>query len=300
MGHDHSHGTNHRGRLAIVLALSLSVFILQLVVGLMTGSLALLSDAVHVLSDSTGLLIALIASTLAQLPSSDRRTFGLHRSEILAAGANGLMLLGLCIGIVVSAIGRLSDPPEIDTPLVLGAGAIGLAVNVAGLLLLRKGAGESLNMRGAYMEVVGDALGSVAVLVSATAILLKGWYILDPVASLVIAGLILPRAITLLREVGDVLLQATPKGMDVNRLRGHIVGVHGVVDVHDLHVWTLTSQLPVLSAHVVVDERITTMAQAHQILDHLDACLSEHFDVEHSTFQFEPISHRESETKTHN
>lgn len=278
----------------------MSVFVVQLVVGLFTGSLALLSDAVHVLSDSAGLLVALIAAALAQSPSSDRLTFGLHRSEILAAGANGLMLLGLCIAIVISAAGRLSDPPSIDAPLVLAAGAVGLAVNVAGLVLLREGAGENLNMKGAYMEVLGDALGSVAVLVSAVAILLQGWYILDPIASLVIAGLILPRALSLLREVGEVLLQSTPRGMDLEEIRGHIVGVHGVVSVHDLHVWTLTSQLPVLSAHVVVDEHITSMAQSHLILDQLDDCLHEHFDIKHSTFQFEPREHQKSEAKTHN
>ena len=299
MGHDHSHSTNHRGRLAIVLALSLAVFVLQLVVGLITGSLALLSDAVHVLSDSAGLLVALIASALAQLPANDRRTFGLHRSEVLAAGANGLILLGMCVGIVVSAIGRLSDPPAIDAPLVLGAGAVGLAVNVTGLILLREGAAENLNVKGAYMEVIGDALGSVAVLISAGAILLGEWYILDPIASLVIAALILPRAVSLLREVVDVLLQSTPRGMDLDEVRGHILGTHGVVDVHDLHVWTLTSQLPVLSAHIVVDEHIVSMRQAHAMLDHLDACLSEHFDIKHSTFQFEPADHRKSEAETH-
>lgn len=282
-----------------MLALSLSVFVLQLVVGLITGSLALLADAVHVLSDSAGLLMALVASAVAQLPSNDRRTFGLHRSEILAAGANGLILLGICVGIVFSAIGRLGDPPTIDAPLVLGAGAVGLAVNVVGLVLLREGASENLNVKGAYMEVVGDALGSVAVLISAGAILIGEWYILDPIASLVIAALILPRAIALLREVGEVLLQSTPRGMNLDEVRGHILGTHGVVDVHDLHVWTLTSQLPVLSAHIVVDEHITTMRQAHAMLDHLDACLSEHFDVTHSTFQFEPIEHRDSETQMH-
>lgn len=299
MGHDHSHSTNHRGRLAIVLALSLAVFVLQLVVGLITGSLALLSDAVHVLSDSAGLLVALIASALAQLPANDRRTFGLHRSEVLAAGANGIILLGMCVGIVVSAISRLSDPPAIDAPLVLGAGAVGLAVNVTGLILLREGAAENLNVKGAYMEVIGDALGSVAVLISAGAILLGEWYILDPIASLVIAALILPRAVSLLREVVDVLLQSTPRGMDLDEVRGHILGTHGVVDVHDLHVWTLTSQLPVLSAHIVVDEHIVSMRQAHAMLDHLDACLSEHFDIKHSTFQFEPADHRKSEAETH-
>ncbi len=299
MGHDHAHSTNHRGKLATVLAMSLLVFVLQLVVGLMTGSLALLSDAVHVLSDSAGLMMALVASMIAQVPSSNRRTFGLHRSEVLAAGANGLMLLGMCIGIVISAVGRLADPPRIDAPLVLGAGIVGLAVNVIGLLLLRSGAAENLNVKGAYMEVLGDALGSVAVLVSAIAILVGRWYILDPIASLVIAALILPRAMSLLREVGEVLLQASPRGMDIDELRSHITGVDGVVDIHDLHVWTLTSQLPVMSAHVVVGPDVTTMSHAHEILDRLDECLSTHFDIRHSTFQFEPVEHQESEAKTH-
>ncbi|TXJ06771.1 MAG: cation transporter [Aeromicrobium sp.] len=299
MGHDHAHPTGHRGKLATVLAMSLLVFVLQLVVGLIAGSLALLSDAVHVLSDSAGLLMALVASTIAQAPSSDRRTFGLHRSEVLAAGANGLMLLGMCIGIVISAVGRLADPPRIDAPLVLGAGLVGLLVNIIGLFLLRSGAEENINVKGAYMEVLGDALGSVAVLVSASAILIGGWNILDPIASLVIAALILPRALALLREVVDVLLQASPRGMDIDELRQHITGVDGVMDVHDLHVWTLTSQLPVMSAHVVVGPEVVTMSHAHEILDRLDECLSNHFDIRHSTFQFEPAEHEESEAKTH-
>lgn len=279
--------------------MSLTIFCVQLVVGLITGSLALLSDAAHVLSDSVGILVALGAMVIAQRPSSDRQTFGLHRSEVLAAGANGLFLLGLCIAIIFSAARRLSDPPALDAPLVLAAGLVGLLINLVGLVLLRDGASVNLNMRGAYLEVLGDALGSVAVIVSASIILLWGWHLADPLASLVIAAMIIPRAFSLLREVAEVLLEFTPRGMDLDELRGHVLGVDGVVDVHDLHVWTITSGMPVMSAHVVVDASIRSMDEAHQILDALGECLAEHFDVEHSTFQLEPLGHRNSEAYAH-
>ena len=302
MGHQHGQGTGirHRGRLALVLVLSLVVLAVEAVVAWITGSLALLADAGHVLGDSAGIVMALAAISVAQRgrPGS-RRSFGYHRSEVIAAGLNGILLLALAGWIVVSAVRRLGDSPEIDGTLVLAAAGVGLVVNVVGLLLLRAGAAESMNVRGAYLEVLGDALGSVAVLVSAVVILATGWDPADAVASLVIAAMIVPRAISLLREVAEVLLEGTPRGVDLEDLRRHILSAEGVVDVHDLHVWTITSGMPVMSAHVVVDDSVTRMGEAHAVLDRLRDCLADHFDVEHSTFQIEPAGHADTEPHIH-
>lgn len=299
-GHSHGTGVKHRGRLLAVLAIALVVFVVELTVALMTGSLALLADAGHVLGDSAGIVMALAAITVAQREAGgSRRTFGYHRTEVIAAGLNGLLLLGLCAWIVWQAVGRLQDPGELEGLPVLLAGAVGLLANVAGLLLLRAGAEESLNVRGAYLEVLGDALGSVAVLVSAVVVLATGWQRADAVASLAIAGLIVPRAVSLLRDVVEVLLEATPKEVDLAQLREHLRSAEGVVDVHDLHVWTITSGMPVMSAHVVLEDSVEAMGEAHEVLDRLRACLAEHFDVEHSTLQLEPAGHAASEGHLH-
>ena len=284
-----------------MLALSLLVLMVEAIVAWITGSLALLADAGHVLGDCAGIVMALAAISAAQRggrPGS-RRTFGYHRTEVLAAGLNGLLLLGLAGWIVVSAIRRLGDAPELEGGPVLAAGALGLVINIIGLFLLRSGAEESMNVRGAYLEVLGDALGSVAVLVSAAVILTTGWYAADPVASLLIAVMIVPRAISLLREVAEVLLEGTPRDVDLEELRSHIRSTEGVVDVHDLHVWTITSGMPVMSAHVVVDDTVTRMGEAHDVLDRLRDCLADHFDVEHSTFQIEPAGHADTEPHIH-
>ncbi|KQY60116.1 cation transporter [Aeromicrobium sp. Root495] len=303
MGHDHAHGTGaqHRGRLLVVLGLAATVFVVEIVVALSTGSLALLADAGHVLGDSVGIVLALAAITVAQRggrPGS-RRSFGYHRTEVLAAGLNGLLLLGLCGWIVWTAVGRLGEPVDLEGLPVLVAGLVGLAANVAGLVILRDGAQESLNVRGAYLEVVGDALGSVAVLVAAGVVLVTGWHQADAVASLVIAAMIVPRAVSLLREVVEVLLESTPKDVDLAQLREHLLRADGVVDVHDLHVWTITSGMPVMSAHIVVDDSVEGMGEAHAVLDRLRSCLADHFDVEHSTLQLEPLGHATSEQHLH-
>lgn len=271
----------------------------QAVVALFTGSLALLADAGHMLTDFIGLAMALIAITLAQRPARDRRTYGFHRTEILAAGANGLILLGLCFVIGYGAITRFGDAPQISATPVLIAGALGLVVNVIGLLLLRSGSQESLNIRGAYLEVLGDALGSIAVIGSAIVILLTGWYPADIVASLAIAVLIFPRAVSLLRDVVNVLMESSPADVDLDEVREHILNTPGVEDVHDLHVWTITSGMPVMSAHVVVDQSVVDMGHAHEVLDQLTQCLSSHFDVAHSTFQLEPQGHSDNEAHAH-
>ncbi len=303
MGHEHTHGAGvrHRGRLAIVLGLSVTVLLVEAMIAWITGSLALLADVGHLLGDSFGIVMAIAAITVAQRDeaSGTRRTFGYHRTEVIAAGLNGLVLLGIAALVAFHAFGRFGDSPHLAGWPILLAGVIGLVVNALGLLLLRGGAQVSLNVRGAYLEVLGDALGSVAVLVSATVILLTEWYAADAVASLVIAALIVPRAVSLLREVGEVLLESTPRDVDLDDLRAHILGVDGVRGVHDLHVWTITSGMPVMSAHVVVEDSVQGMGDAHDVLDRLRGCLSEHFDVEHSTFQIEPAGHVDSEHQVH-
>lgn len=299
MGHDHAHasGVTHRPKLVIVLSLTLAVAVLQVVFGVISNSLALIADAGHMLSDSFGLAMALAAIAIAQRSGGVSRTFGLHRVEILAAGMNGLLLIGLCAVVVYNAIARIGDPPDVDGPIVMAVGAVGLAVNIVGLVLLRSGARQNLNMRGAYLEVLGDAIGSIAVLVSALVIILTGLNEADIVASFAIAALIVPRAFSLLREVVHVLLEGAPRDVDLDEVRGHILENDGVLDVHDLHVWTVTSGMPVMSAHVVVDD--DTMADSHAVLDRLRDCLSEHFDVEHSTFQIETRDHAATEDHVH-
>lgn len=279
----------------------MTVLIVEAIVAAITGSLALLADAGHMLGDSFGLFMALAAISVAQrgTPLGSRRSFGYQRTEILAAGLNGLILVGLSCWIAYSAVRRFDDTPELDGGLILAAGAVGLVVNLVGMMLLRAGSHESLNVRGAYLEVVGDALGSVAVLVSATLILTMEWYAADAIASLVIAAMILPRAVSLLRDVVEVLMESTPGHVDLADLRAHIISTDGVEDVHDLHVWTITSGMPVMSAHVVVEDHVTDMDAAHAVLDRLRGCLSEHFDVEHSTFQIEPAGHHASEQHVH-
>lgn len=303
MGHGHSHtaGAQHRSRLAVVLVLTLTVLVVEAIAAWITGSLALLADAGHMLGDSFGVAMALVAISIAQVESrpGSRRTFGYHRTEILAAALNGLILLGLSAWVSVNAIKRFGDAPAIDGGLMIAAGSLGLVINVIGLLLLRSGARESLNVRGAYLEVVGDALGSVAVIGAAILITTMGWFIADPIASLLIAAMIIPRALSLLRDVAEVLLESTPRGVDLEELRAHMTGMDGVQDVHDLHVWTITSGMPVMSAHVVVEDSVTQMGQAEVVLERLRSCLAEHFDVEHSTFQIEPAGHVDKEQHLH-
>ena len=304
MGHDHgaAHGTAtaaHRGRLAVVLALTGGVFVVEVVGALLSGSLALLADAAHMATDAVGIGMALGAVTLAQRPARGRRTFGWQRIEVLAAVANGLLLLGVGVYVVIQAVRRIGDPPDIHSGWMLGVAVLGLVVNVGSLLLLHSGQGESLNTRGAYLEVVGDALGSVAVIVAAVVITTTGWTGADVVASFAVGALVLPRAWSLLREAFDVLLEAAPKGVDLDQVRAHVLGVSGVLDVHDLHAWTITSGLPVLSAHVVVSEEALADGHGGRVLDALGSCLGHHFDLAHCTFQLESAGHRGHESPVH-
>lgn len=303
MSAGHPHGTTaagrHRGRMLVVLALTLAVVAVQVVGGLASRSLALLADAGHMLTDATGISIALVASVLAARPATPERTFGLQRAEVLAALANAGLLTAVAVWVLVSAVRRWDDPPEVATGLMLTLAVVGALANVVGLLLLRSGARESVNVRGAYLEVLGDLLGSLAVVVAGVVIAVTGWYRADVVASALIALMILPRAWSLLREVVDVLLEATPRGVDLDTVRAQIRTVRGVVDVHDLHAWTITSGVPVLSAHVVVDEECIARGRSGEVLDDLAACLAGDWDVEHCTFQLEPVGHRQHEAAHH-
>jgi cobalt-zinc-cadmium efflux system protein len=306
MGHGHSHGPPpgtagraHRRRLAIVLAMTLLVMGAEIVGAVVSGSLALLADAGHMATDALGVALALGAVTLAQRPARGRRTYGWQRAEILAAVANGLLLLAVAGYVLVEAIRRLGDPPEIGSTVMLVVASAGLLVNLVSLGLLHRGRRESLNVRGAYLEVLGDALGSAAVIVAAVVIWLTGWTPADTVASLAIGFLVVPRAWHLLREALDVLLENAPRGVDLDDVRAHILGVEGVLGVHDLHAWTITSGMPVLSAHVVVTDEALEAGHGGRVLDALCECLGDHFDVEHCTFQLEAVTHAAHESPVH-
>jgi cobalt-zinc-cadmium efflux system protein len=285
----------HRTRLSVVFALTLVVLVLEIVGSWLTDSLALLADAGHLLTDVVGLGLALGAIWFAGRPASEGRTFGYLRLEILAAVVNAVLLLGIAAIVVIEAIRRLGQPPDIAAGPMLVIALIGGAVNLVGVLLLHAPARESLNLRGAYLEVVGDLLGSVAVVIAALVIVLTGWTPIDALASLAIGVLILPRTLRLLREAVDVLLEASPRGLDLEVVRRHILEAPGVADVHDLHAWTITSGLNVVSAHVVMEPG----ADPPAVLDELCRCLSGDFDIEHSTFQLETTDRRRLEERAH-
>jgi cobalt-zinc-cadmium efflux system protein len=301
-GHDHGrgHGTagaTHRWRLRIALAITLVVMAVEIIGGLLADSLALLADAGHMATDALGLAMALLAIHFAARPPSPRRTYGYARAEILAALGNCLLLFGVGGYILYEAVLRLLSPAATEGGLTIVFGAIGLAANMVSLSLLRGGQQDSLNVRGAFLEVLADALGSVAVLVSAGIILATGWQAADPIASLLIGLMIVPRTYKLLRETLNVLLEAAPRNVDMAEVRAHILALPGVEGLHDLHVWTITSGMPVLSAHVVVNRRVLDSVGHERLLRDLQGCLGEHFDVGHCTFQLEPGGHSAHEAR---
>ena len=301
--HDHTHaspGTN-RTRLAIAFGITATILIAEVIGAWWTNSLALLVDAGHMLTDASGLLMALIAASLALRPPTPERTWGYRRAEVLAAGAQSAILLAVGIYALIEGIRRLFDPAEVTAGGLLVFGIVGLVGNIVAMLVLGAGRAANLNMRAAFLEVVNDALGSVAVIISAIVISLTGWTRIDAIAGMLIAALIVPRAITILKEAGGILLESTPRGLNLDDVRGHILQVPHVIGVHDLHASTIATGLPVLTAHVVVEE--TCFAQGHvsQELRDLQTCVAEHFDVsvEHSTFQIETPSHSALERSSH-
>jgi cobalt-zinc-cadmium efflux system protein len=277
----------HSSRLAGAIGLAAAILVVELIAGIASNSLALLADAAHVFADVTGLALSLVAVWLATRPRSARRSFGLYRLEIVAAAANAILLLALTIVLVLEAAQRFLAPPAVEPSIVIVVAILALGANLVSLRLLAPGRHESLTVRGAYLEVAGDMLGAAAVLVSGVLVLVLGWRQADAVASVVVAALIVPRSVGLLRDSIDVLLEAAPKAVDLEQVRGHILAAAGVADVHDLHAWTITSGMNVVSAHVV----LLPDAQPGDVLDELGRCLADDFDVNHSTFQLETPDH---------
>ncbi len=304
-GHGHGHGLpvsaggEHRRKLIAVLGITTVVLVAEVIGARITGSLALLADAGHMFTDAAGIALAVLAVTFGARPATRERTYGYYRLEILAAVANAVLLLGIAVFILIEAWRRWFSEPQVEGGLMLVFALVGLVANVIGLVILSSGAKESLNVRGAYLEVLGDMLGSVAVIVAAVVIALTGWTRADVLASVAVALMILPRTWSLLREAVDVLLEATPRGVNLDVVRQHILEVPGVIGAHDLHAWTITSGLPVLSVHVVVEDTALEDGGAGRLLDELSNCLADHFDVEHCTFQLEPSRHADHEFHTH-
>lgn len=307
MGGGHSHGPVHgdgagrRRKLAWVLGITTTALVVEVVGAAVSGSLALLADAGHALTDAAGLTLALVAAVLTQQPATPQRTWGYRRAEVLAAAAQAAVLLAVGVFLLVEGVRRLLDPPEVASTAMLVFGVIGLLGNSVGIAVLAGDRRKNLNMRAAFLEVLNDALGSVAVLVAAGCIALFGWQRADAVASLLIGVLILPRTWRLLRETVDVLLEATPKGLNLDGVRAHILEVPHVLDVHDLHASRVASDLPVLSAHVVVEDACFHDGHVPRILDQLQQCVASHHgvSVEHSTFQLEAAGHGDHEHPTH-
>jgi cobalt-zinc-cadmium efflux system protein len=298
MGHDHGHAAGRaadRSRLRWVLAATVLVLAFEVVGAFVTGSLALLADAGHMATDAAAIVLALGASYVATLRGGPRSTFGLHRAEILAAMVNAVVLLVVCGYLAYAGISRLAHPTSVDAGPMIAFAAVGLVANAASLAVLNRSETGSLNLRGAANEVFADLIGSILAVVAGLAILLWGFDRADPIASLVIAVLILPRSLILLKESASVLLEIAPAGMDLQDVREHLLEMPGVVDVHDLHAWTITSGMPSLSAHVSVTQDALDEHGVGGILDRLVECTAEHFDVRHSTFQVEPETHRDHE-----
>lgn len=300
-GHNHGSVTIHRGPLVVAFAITSTILVAEVIGALWTGSLALLVDAGHMVTDAAGLGMALIAASLALRPPTPERTWGFRRAEVLAAGAQATVLLGVGLYAFVEGIRRLYEPHEVSSTGLLIFGIVGLAGNIVSMLVLNSGRVANLNMRAAFLEVVNDALGSVAVIISAIIITTTGWVRIDAITGMLIAALIVPRAITILREAGHILLESTPKGLNLDDVRAHVLAVRHVQDVHDLHASTIATGLPVLTAHVVLDEACFTDGHAAEMLAHLQDCVAEHFDVsiEHCTFQLEPPGHADREHTAH-
>lgn len=302
-GHDHVHHVDldHRWRLGVVLAITTTNFVVQVIGAAITRSLALIADAGHMLTDVIGLSMALVAASLALRAASQRRTWGFKRAEVLAAAGQALILAAVACYVIVEGIRRLIHPPEIASTAMIVFGAVGLIGNVVAIAVLSSSRGANLNTRAAFLEVVNDALGSVAVIVAAVVIATTGWLRADAVVSLLVGALILPRAVLILKEASAVLLESTPKGLDLDDVRRHLMETEHVHNVHDLHASQIATGLPVLSAHVVVDDSCFLDGHLPQLLDQLQRCVADHFpiSIEHSTFQFEPLSHEVHEAPTH-
>ena len=298
MGAGHDHGPSateagqpgdYRRKLWIAFGITATIVVAQAVGSVITGSLALLTDTAHAITDASGLLVALIAATLMLRPATSRRTWGFRRIEVIAALGQATLLLVVGFYTAIEGIRRLFEPPEVPATELLVFGIVGLVANITAILILSSSRGANFNMRAAFLEVLNDALGSLGVIVAAIVIATTGFQRADALAGLFIAALIVPRAFKLMRETTSVLMEFTPKGLDLDLVRAHILELEHVKDVHDLHASTVATGLPTITAHVVVEDECFTDGHAAEMLHAVKACVAEHFEVSvnHSTFQIE-------------
>lgn len=287
-----SAASKHKKNLLIVLSFSGAYLIAEVIGGILTNSLALLADAAHMLTDVVGLLLAFIAIKIGERKADSKKTFGYYRTEILAAVINAVVLLGISVYVLFEAYQRFKSPPEVQSKSMLIVAGIGLLVNIAGMLILRKDSEASLNMKGAYFEVLSDMLTSVGVMIAGVIMITTNWYYADPLISAAIGLLIFPRTWRLLKEAVNVLLESTPKDVDIDLLRKSLEQIPGVKSVHDLHVWSLTSGVNAMSSHIVKDDTITQ----NQLLEKLTEETTSRFTISHTTFQIEEESYQEDVT----
>jgi cobalt-zinc-cadmium efflux system protein len=293
--HDHRHGENarkgNRRALAVVLALTAGFTVVEIIGGLLTGSLALLADAGHMLSDNLSLGIALFAAWLAGKPATPEKSFGYRRAEILAALVNGMTLVAISLWIFVEAYSRLREPTEVLGAPMLAVASLGLLVNVVGAIVLYRSGGENLNVEGAMRHVIADALGSVGAIAAAVVIILTGWRYADPLISIAIGFLILGSSWKLLRDSTNILLEATPSNLKAEEVGHKMASAEGVVEVHDLHIWTITSGFPALSAHVLVGSDEDCHARRRE----LEELLANEFGISHTTLQVDHVGNHEGD-----
>ncbi len=303
-GHDHApspeeaaQAPDFRRKLGIAFALVFAIVVAQGVGAWVTGSLALLVDVVHSLTDSAGLLVALVAATLMIRPASKRRTWGFRRIEVLAALGQAVLLMGVSVYALFEGIERWANPPEVAAPELLVFGIVGLVLNVTAMMVLSSSRGANFNMKAAFLEVLMDALGTLAVIASAILMMTTGYQRADTIAAFAIALMIIPRAVLLIRETMRVLMEFTPQGLDLDEVRRHLLAMDHVQDVHDLHASTVATGLPTLTAHVVLDDSCFTDGHAVEILEHVRYCVAEHFEVaiQHTTIQLETEHHSQHE-----
>ena len=301
-GHGHAHGPgtgSDQRYLLAALALLAAFMLAEVTIAFLSGSLALLSDAGHMLSDVGAIAGALWAIRLAARPPAGKWTFGWKRAEILSAAGNGITLLVVAGVVTAEAITRLIHPPAVDGGPVIAVATAGVAVNIAASLVLARANRTSLNVEGAFRHVLTDLYGFIGTIIAGIIIVTTGFTRADPIASLVVVALMVKAAWELLRDSGRVLLEAAPEDTDLEQVRAYILGVPHVRAVHDLHAWTVTSGLPTLSAHVVIEDSCFNDGHAPRLLDQLQACLTGDFDIEHSTFQLESAAHIGHEPGTH-
>jgi cobalt-zinc-cadmium efflux system protein len=296
--HEHEHATSprdrNRGALSVVLALTASFTVVEIIGGLLTGSLALLADAGHMLSDNLSLGVALFAAWLAGRPATPEKSFGYRRAEILAALANGVTLVAISVWIFVEAYERFREPSEVLGGPMLAVAALGLLVNAVGATILYRSGGESLNVQGAMRHVFADALGSVGAMIAAAIIILTGWRYADPLISVAIGLLILGSSWTLLRDSTNVLLEATPRGLDAGEVGRKMAAAEGIIEVHDLHIWTITSEFPALSAHVLVGGQEDCHARRRE----LEELLTREYGISHTTLQVDHVDDHSASLQT--